>query len=158
MFGDLLFYYDMNSLGNRDILPNLRIIIINNGLGQEFKNRSSFGAIFNEDTDRFIAAKGHFGNRCRPVIECYAESLGFEYLAAFSKDEFDAVYTRFVTPKITDKPMLFEIFTESEDESDALEIMTSLTTEGKVSQKATALINRPDLAGLRKIAKKILRR
>lgn len=52
VFGDLLFFYDMNSLGNRDIKPNLRIIVINNGLGQEFKNVSFPGSLLlGEDID-----------------------------------------------------------------------------------------------------------
>lgn len=73
----------MNSLGNRDISSNLRIIVINNGLGQEFKNYSSYGAIFGDDSDKFIAAKGHFNGRTTPLIECYAECLGFESSPAF---------------------------------------------------------------------------
>ncbi len=38
IFGDLAFFYDMNSLGNRHIGSNLRIMVVNNGLGGEFKN------------------------------------------------------------------------------------------------------------------------
>lgn len=157
-FGDLLFYYDMNSLGNRDISSNLRILVINNGLGQEFKNYSSFGAIFGDDSDAFIAAKGHFSNRTQPVIECYAECLGFEYLAASNKEEFEKVYKRFVTPEKTDKPMLFEVFTETEDESEALELITALTKKGQMAKKTNAIMNRPELLQLRKIAKKVLRK
>ena len=155
-FGDLLFYYDMNSLGNRDIAANVRILVVNNGLGQEFKNHSSFGALFGEDTDLFIAAKGHFGNRTRPVIECYAESLGFEYLVASNKEEFENSYHRFVTPEITDKPMLFEVFTESEEESEALDLISTLTTKGQIAKKARELMNRPEISQLRRVAKKIL--
>lgn len=157
-FGDLLFYYDMNSLGNRDISSNVRILVVNNGLGQEFKNSSSFGALFGEDTDAFIAAKGHFNNRTRPVIECYAECLGFEYLAASNKEEFESVFERFVTPEKTDKPMLFEVFTESEDESEALELITALTKKAQMTKKTNAIMNRPELLQLRKIAKKVLRK
>lgn len=152
VFGDLLFYYDMNSLGNRDISSNLRIIVINNGLGQEFKNYSSYGAIFGDDSDKFIAAKGHFNGRTTPLIECYAECLGFEYLAASNKEEFLQVYKRFVDPKRLDKPLLFEIFTETEDESTALELITTLTRKGQSVKKRKELMNRPELTKLRKIA------
>ena len=38
IFGDLAFFYDMNSLGNRHISSNVRILVANNGLGGEFKN------------------------------------------------------------------------------------------------------------------------
>ena len=155
-FGDLLFYYDMNSLGNRDIGANVRILVINNGLGQEFKNYSSFGALFGEDTDAFIAARGHFSNRTRPVIECYAESLGFEYMVASNKEEFEKTFARFVTPEITEKPMLFEVFTETEEESEALEMVCTLTAKGQIAKKANKMANRPELAQLRRVAKKIL--
>lgn len=157
-FGDLLFYYDMNSLGNRDIGSNVRILVINNGLGQEFKNYSSFGAMFGADTDAFIAARGHFTNRTRPVIECYAESLGFEYLAASNKEEFEQNYARFVTSEKTEKPMLFEVFTETEEESEALELVSTLTTKGQVAKKAKEIMNKPELVQLRRVAKKILRK
>lgn len=130
-FGDLLFYYDMNCLGNRHISSNVRILIINNGLGQEFKNYSSFGALFGSDADEFIAAKGHFGNRERPIIECFAKSLGFEYISASTKEEFLEVSNRFVAQEMSDKPILFEVFTDSEDESEALDLVMTLTDESK---------------------------
>ena len=38
IFGDLAFFYDMNSIGNRHIGSNVRIMVVNNGLGGEFKN------------------------------------------------------------------------------------------------------------------------
>lgn len=155
-FGDLLFYYDMNVLGNRDISPNVRILIVNNGLGQEFKNYSSFGAIFGDDTDAFIAAKGHFGNRKRPIIQCYAESLGFEYITASNKEEFNQIYYRFVTPEITEKPILFEVMIETEDESEALEKISNLTSKGHLVHKAQEILRRPEISQLQNIAKKIL--
>jgi 2-succinyl-5-enolpyruvyl-6-hydroxy-3-cyclohexene-1-carboxylate synthase len=156
IFGDLLFYYDMNCLGNRHILPNLRILVINNGLGQEFKNYSSYGAVFGDETDSFIAAKGHFGNRNRPVIEYYAKSLGFEYMSARNKEEFEKESERFVSSETTDKPMLFEVFTNTEDESNALELITTLTPKAQMAKKTKEVLNRPELAQLRKIAKKII--
>ena len=132
-FGDLLFYYDMNSLGNRHIESNVRILVVNNGLGQEFRNRSSFASILGEEANDFVAAKGHFRDRKMPVIKNFAESLGFEYLSASSKESFEEAYHRFVTPEITDKPMLFEVFTETEDESEALDMMMLLN--GKAPRK-----------------------
>ena len=118
---------------------NIRIMVINNGLGQEFKNYSSFDAIFGEDTDTYIAAKGHFNGRTTPVIECYAECLGFEYLAASNKDEFNAQYSKFVSPEKKNKPILFEVFTETEDESLALEMITTLTKKGRAIKKEMPL-------------------
>jgi 2-succinyl-5-enolpyruvyl-6-hydroxy-3-cyclohexene-1-carboxylate synthase len=124
--GDLAFFYDMNSLGNRHIRSNLRILVVNNGIGTEFKNFNHFGAQLGESTDNFIAAKGHFGNKSHILLKNYAENLGFEYLCASNKSEFEKVYKRFIIDKILDKPILFEIFTNSQDESDALEHITKL--------------------------------
>lgn len=157
-FGDLLFYYDMNSLGNRDISSNLRILIVNNGLGQEFKNYSSFGAIFGDDTDKYIAAKGHFTDRRMPVIECYSECLGFEYLCASNKEEFLSVANRFISTEKNDKPIIFEVFTETENESLALELITTLTKKGHVLKMKSKILNRPELLLLRSIAKRILKK
>ncbi len=157
VFGDLLFYYDMNSIGNRDIGSNVRIMIINNGLGQEFKNHSSFGAIFGEDTDKFIAARGHFGNRETPLIKNYAECLGFEYKSASSKEEFENVSEWFTSPVIGEKPFLLEIFTETEDESSALGAVSALTSKGALLKSAHDLMSSPKLASIRKAAKKILK-
>ena len=46
-------------------------------------------------------------------------------MTANSKESFLLNLEEFLTPKITDKPMLFEVFTETQDESDALEIIVN---------------------------------
>lgn len=48
---------------------------------------------------------------------------------------FDQIYERFLTPKFTDKPMLLEAFTYSEDESRALEMITSIEVSAKGKAK-----------------------
>ena len=50
------------------------------------------------------------------------------------------------------------VFTETEEESMALEMITTLTKEGQRAKKKNELMNRPELAQLRKIAKRILKR
>lgn len=156
-FGDLLFFYDMNSLGNREIKNNVRILIVNNGLGQEFKNYSCFSSMFGEDADSFIAAKGHFGNQSRNVIKCFAESLGFEYLSATSKQEFVVSAARFATPEITGKPMLLEVFTDTEDESAALKAVTTITRKTQLKLAANDILARPEMNVVRNLVKKIVR-
>ena len=42
--GDLAFFYDMNSLGCREIGPNVRILLINNNLGMTFKLSNHVGS------------------------------------------------------------------------------------------------------------------
>lgn len=118
--GDLSFFYDMNVLGNRHIAPNMRIIVINNGKGTEFRQHINRGYQFEEATDEYIAAAGHYGNKSEILVRHYAEDLGFEYLSASNKEDCKKAIDRFVTTDNYDKPMLFEVFTESNDEDMAL--------------------------------------
>lgn len=129
--GDLAFFYDMNVVGNRHVRNNIRIMLINNGKGTEFRNYNHPGAAFGEEADKFIAAAGHYGNKSPELVRHYAEDLGYEYMSASTKEEFLGVYERFLVPEMTDKPMLFEIFTDSCDESDALKICKNLTASAK---------------------------
>jgi 2-succinyl-5-enolpyruvyl-6-hydroxy-3-cyclohexene-1-carboxylate synthase len=118
--GDLAFFYDMNSVGNRHVGNNVRIMLINNGRGTEFRNYNHPAQRFNDDADYYMAAAWHYGNKSQELVKNYAENLGYEYFSARNKDEFLLSVERFLTPEFTDKPMLFEIFTDSKDESDAL--------------------------------------
>lgn len=43
VLGDLAFFYDMNALGNRHVPSNIRILVVNNGLGFEMKFPASWG-------------------------------------------------------------------------------------------------------------------
>lgn len=159
VFGDLLFFYDMNSLGNRDIKPNLRIIVINNGLGQEFKNVSFPGSLLlGEDIDKFTAAKGHFACQSRTLVKDYAENLGFEYLTASNKEEFAEVYKRFITKEPTERPMLFEIFTNTKDETEAHHLTTSIELKSKVIRKVHDTLMKPELVAVKNIAKKVVKK
>ena len=124
--GDLAFFYDMNSLGNRHVGKNIRLMLINNGVGTEFKNYSHPAYRFGQDADKYMAAAGHYGNKSPLLVKHYAEDLGFEYLTASNKQEFDALYERFISAEITDRPILFEVFTESGNESDALRIISNV--------------------------------
>ena len=133
--GDLAFFYDMNSIGNRHINSNLRLLIVNNGLGTEFKTYNHHTSHFGDQADRFISAAGHFGKQSPELVKNYAESLGFEYLTASSKKEFETVHERFVTPEVTDKPMVLEVFTNSEEESKALELMMNLEIDSSLRTK-----------------------
>ena len=158
VFGDLLFFYDMNSLGNRDIKSNLRIIVINNGLGQEFKNVSFPGSLLlGEDIDKFTAAKGHFACQSKTLVKDYAENLGFEYLTASNKEEFAKVYKRFITKELTERPMLFEIFTNTKDETEAHHLATSIELKSKVIRKVHDTLMKPELVAVKNIAKKVVK-
>ena len=114
--GDLAFFYDLNALGNRHIGNNVRILLVNNGRGIEFRKKDHPGYQFGESADQYIAAAGHYGNMSKTLVKSFAENLGFEYITASNKEEFEASYARFVTEEPADKPMLFEIFAEADSE------------------------------------------
>lgn len=125
VFGDLCFFYDMNSIGNRHISNNLRIILINNGLGEEFKTFFGHTAQWGDEVNEFVAAEGHYGKKSLSLVRNYVENLGFEYICASSETEFEQVYKTFINPELTAKPVFFEIFTTDKDENEALKLMMS---------------------------------
>jgi len=127
--GDLAFFYDMNSLGNRHVGNNVRIMIINNGKGAEFTNYTHTGAIFGNDVEYNIAASGHFGNKSPNLIKNYSENLGFTYFSASTKNEFNSHIKEFIGTSNTLGSIIFEIFTDSEDESNALQYIRNLISD-----------------------------
>lgn len=135
VFGDLAFFYDMNVMGNRHVRNNVRLLLINNGKGNEFRNYGHPCSFLGEEADRFVAAAGHYGNKSHCLVKDYATDLGYEYLSASNKEEFNAVIDRFLTPEITDKPMLFEVFTKTENESNALEQARNILVDPQLKMK-----------------------
>lgn len=133
--GDLAFFYDMNSLGNRHIASNVRLIIVNNGRGSEFRNSINWGSMFGDDTDEYISAARHFGNQSNVLVRHYAEDLGFEYLSASNKKEFEEESIRFLRTEIRDKPIVFELFTTPENESEALEKIVNIESNASSTAK-----------------------
>ena len=129
VFGDLAFFYDMNVIGNRHVGNNVRILLVNNGKGNEFRNYNHPCSFLGEEADKYVDAAGHFGNKSHELVKHYATDLGYEYLSASSKEEFLSVIDRFMTPTITDNPMLLEVFTETEEESKALEQMLNIVKD-----------------------------
>lgn len=153
--GDLAFFYDMNALGNRHFPKNIRIMVINNGRGQEFRNAGHIGAQFGDKTDTYIAAAGHFGSQSPVLIKNYVEALGFEYYSTVDKNSFLSVLPIFVSDAKNQKPIVLEVFTETEDETNALNTMRHL--EISTSNNAKAVVK--DLLGEKgvKAIKKILK-
>lgn len=119
--GDLAFFYDLNSLGNRHLGNNVRILLVNNGRGIEFRKKDHPGYQFGESADLYIAAGGHFGNMSHSLVKKYTEEMGFEYLTASNKEEFETMCARFVTEEQTNKPIIFEVFPAIDNEIDNLD-------------------------------------
>lgn len=154
IIGDLTFFYDMNSVGNRHVGNNLRIMIVNNGRGTEFRNYGHLGSKFGDDADAYIAA-GHYGNKSNKLIKHYAEDLGFEYISASNKDEYLNKLDIFIDPKMRGKSVIFEVFTDSNDESEAIKIMKNIKVSKKTASKrlVKSILGENVISGLKKILK-----
>lgn len=156
IIGDLAFFYDMNALGNRHVGNNIRLMIINNGRGTEFRNFNHPAARFGEEADAYMAAAGHYGQQSRVLLKHYAQDLGFEYKSATSKEEYLQQIDDFLRAKEKKRPVLFEVFTDSKDESEALnqlyhtEVSTSTTAKNIVKN----VLGEKGVATLKKIRNK----
>lgn len=129
VFGDLAFFYDMNILGNRHLGNNIRIMLINNGKGNEFHNHVQNWAQFGEAADVYGAAGGHFSCKSPTLVRHYCSDLGFKYISASNKEEFLHQIDIFMNPELTECPIFFEVFTDGDNEAKAYRIMRQLITE-----------------------------
>ena len=150
--GDLAFFYDLNAMGNRHVGNNVRILLVNNGRGFEFRKKDHPGYAFGESADKYIAAGGHFGKMSPSLVKSFAENLGFEYITASNKEEFETMCARFVTEELTDKPMVFEVFPETDNEINNLDAVRHIKESNmplmeQITDKAKS--------GVRSIIKKI---
>lgn len=155
VFGDLAFFYDLNSLGNREIGNNLRILVINNGLGGEFKNYFSPANDFGADSNSYVCAEGHYGNKSKNLIKHYCQDLGFEYMSASTIEEFESVYRSFVIPDTKKQPVLFEVFTEPENDSKAVYMMNNIESQANAGVKKVIknIIGQSNVDKIKKVVK-----
>lgn len=135
--GDLAFFYNMNALGNRDVPPNLRILLVNNGRGVEFRNYNHIAFQFGESADKYIAAAEHFGSQSKELVRNYVDNLGFEYLVAASKEEFLAQKDLFLSNSRS-RGIIFEVFTQCEAENAALKDIRSIQASIRGALRETA--------------------
>ncbi len=151
--GDLAFFYDLNSLGNRYVGNNIRIILINNGCGTEFHNYSHSAMALGTDVGKYVAADGHYGNKSKTLIKHYAEDLGFEYISAENKDDFLKNIEYFTSKRQYNKPIIFEVFTDSDEESNALKTIRNLKMSaiGIAKNKAKKVLNENTKRKIKKI-------
>lgn len=143
--GDLAFFYDLNSLGNRHIGNNIRILLINNGMGVEFKKKDHPGCRFGNSAEMYIAAAGHFGAKSPYLVKNFVENLGFEYLSASNKEEFLLNSQIFFSNKPMPKSMVFEIFVDAEDDVSNVNTIRHLFSERKISLSKLASIAKSSL-------------
>lgn len=154
VLGDLGFFYDMNSLGNRHVPNNLIVVLINNGRGIEFRNYNHPSAKFGEDADAYMAAAGHFGQKSDLLVKHYATDLGFEYITASTKDDFLSIEEKLLSTEQRTMPLLAEIFTNTEDESKALELIKNIYHDRSPKQIAKNILGESGVKAVKKILKR----
>lgn len=157
VFGDLAFFYDLNSLGNHHIGHNLRILLVNNGGGGEFALYSHMGSQFGAQTGDYIAAAGHYGNKSARLVKHYAEDLGFTYLRAGNKEEFYTAMKSFVSPDMQDHSVLLECFVDMQCDSDALAAMDHIDTSVNPGLSARRLAGRVLPSNIKMALKNVFR-
>lgn len=141
IIGDLAFFYDMNSLGIRHIKNNLRIILINNQGGIEFKYGGTPER--RRNIDRFIAAAGHFKN-----AKGWAETNDINYYAITNKDEFLSILPILVSD--SNNSILVEVFTNDQNESDAMKALITANSHHSIRGHISSFIK----SGLNKFSLK----
>ena len=82
----------------------------------------------------YIAAEGHFGNKSKTLVKEIAISLGFDYFSANDKSSFNLIKKQFVSDKLGTKPIIFEVFTEADAQSEAWKIISNLI-DGSLKEK-----------------------
>lgn len=138
IIGDLAFFYDINAILNRHFPKNLRIILINNGGGIEFKNYSHMASEIKIDANELIAAGGHFNSGTdgkskistpeirskNSLARAWCDKLDIDYFSAFNKEEFK-LKSKSLFDYSSNKSLIFEIFTNDWEESLALKIASN---------------------------------
>lgn len=129
--GDLAFYYDSNILLNKNLPKNFVLIIVNNGLGIEFRNYCHPASLsLGNNVEPFIAAKGHFGNKINSAVKELCKKANIEYYPVLSKEDFNKIIANIISSR-NQQPLIVECFTESVDESEALRIFRQLKKDSK---------------------------
>lgn len=113
LIGDLSFFYDMNALGITGRKNNIRIMLLNNGGGAEFH--------FNMGINNIPTLNNYISVEHNKNAKGWAESLNYKYLCAHNKEELSVNMKTFVED--SDKPILFEVFTQMEDDASIIKNM-----------------------------------
>lgn len=112
VIGDLSFFYDQNALWNSNLRGNLRIILLNNRGGGIFRQLP--GLSDSPAADDLVMASHE--NTAQGI--CTQNDIG--YLSAKTMDEMQIGIVILLTRE-SERPMLLEVFTDSNDDVKALE-------------------------------------
>lgn len=128
--GDLAFFYDMNVLGNRHLGDNLRILLVNNGVGAEFHMPYSPASVMGSEVDEFVAAAGHFRSKSEDgasPAEAWSRAVGLSYRRAATREELLETVSWFVACDGGSK--ILECFVDVADEELAAAAFGALDRE-----------------------------
>ncbi len=117
VIGDLSFFYDQNALWNHNIDGRLRIILLNNHGGGIFRQLP--GLDKSPVADSFVGA----AHDTTAQGICTQNDIG--YLSAKNMEEMQIGIVTLLTRE-TDRPMLLEVFTDSEEDVRTLKDYFSL--------------------------------
>ena len=112
VIGDLSFFYDQNALWNSNLRGNLRIILLNNRGGGIFRQLP--GLSDSPAADDLVMASHE--NTAQGI--CTQNDIG--YMSAKNMDELQIGIVTLLTRE-SERPMLLEVFTDSNDDVKALE-------------------------------------
>ena len=112
VIGDLSFFYDQNALWNSNLRGNLRTILLNNRGGGIFRQLP--GLSDSPAADDLVMASHE--NTAQGI--CTQNDIG--YLSAKNMDEMQIGVVTLLTRE-SERPMLLEVFTDSNDDVKALE-------------------------------------
>ena len=112
VIGDLSFFYDQNALWNSNLRGNLRIILLNNRGGGIFRQLP--GLSDSPAADDLVMASHE--NTAQGI--CTQNDIG--YMSAKNMDEMQIGVVTLLT-RDSERPMLLEVFTDSNDDVKALE-------------------------------------
>ena len=112
VIGDLSFFYDQNALWNSNLRGNLRIILLNNRGGGIFRQLP--GLSDSPAADDLVMASHE--NTAQGI--CTQNDIG--YMSAKNMDEMQIGVVTLLTRE-SERPMLLEVFTDSNDDVKALE-------------------------------------
>ncbi len=138
IIGDLSYLYDMN-VTLENLTSDKRILLINNHAGGEF--HTSFGL------ERFPTLNKHIAASHNSDIKDAVDEERFKYISARTKQEFENGLSLFLGE--SNKPIVFEVFTDADNDGKVLNEFYSLNRKYSFSSKIKIK--------MKKIIKKLLK-
>ena len=92
LVGDLSFFYDMNSIWNKNLQPNMRILLVNNNGSGLLKGHGLKAVTSVHNT----------------IAEGWVKSTGFEYICVRTPQEYEEKLKYFLSSEVK-KPIFFEV-------------------------------------------------